>query len=171
MNTVYAATVATTDGPFTILANDEAVLASGWSEDLEDLASRIHPSLRPEFQDIQVPQSSLPGVLQSAASAVAAYYEGDLDAPTAVPVLQKSGPFREHSWQVLRTVGPHQQITYSEYASMAGNPAAARAVASACSHNAAALFVPCHRIVRTDGTLGGFLYGLHIKRSLLEREA
>ncbi|MFP5311092.1 MAG: methylated-DNA--[protein]-cysteine S-methyltransferase, partial [Actinomycetes bacterium] len=52
-----------------------------------------------------------------------------------------------------------------------GNPRAVRAAASACAFNAAALFVPCHRVIRTDGSLGGFRWGLRIKESLLAREA
>jgi methylated-DNA-[protein]-cysteine S-methyltransferase len=87
-----------------------------------------------------------------------------------VPVLQKSGPFRAHAWDVLRTVGPGAPVTYTEYAELSGNAKAIRAAASACAFNAAALFVPCHRVVRTDGTMGGFRWGLRIKESLLARE-
>ena len=52
----------------------------------------------------------------------------------------------------------------------ADNPAAVRAAAAACAYNAAALFVPCHRILRTDGTLGGFRWGLPVKQWLLDHE-
>ena len=63
-----------------------------------------------------------------------------------------------------------QIVTYREFAERAGRPAAIRAAASACGRNAAALFVPCHRIVRTDGSLGGYRYGLDIKRWLRAHE-
>jgi O-6-methylguanine DNA methyltransferase len=53
----------------------------------------------------------------------------------------------------------------------AGQPAAVRAAASICARNAPALFVPCHRVLRSDGSLGGFAWGLDVKRSLLAREA
>jgi methylated-DNA-[protein]-cysteine S-methyltransferase len=86
-------------------------------------------------------------------------------------VRQKSGPFRVHAWDVLRLVRPGSPVTYTEYAGLAGNPKAVRAAASACAFNAAALFVPCHRVIRTDGSLGGFRWGLVIKESLLAREA
>ena len=59
-------------------------------------------------------------------------------------------------------------MTYTEYAELSGNAKAVRAAASACAFNAAALFVPCHRVIRTDGTLGGFRWGLGIKESLLD---
>jgi methylated-DNA-[protein]-cysteine S-methyltransferase len=102
---------------------------------------------------------------------VEAFYAGDLGPAMRVPVLQKSGPFRAHAWDVLRLVQPGSPVTYTEYAGLAGNPKAVRAAASACAFNAAALFVPCHRVIRTDGSLGGFRWGLPIKESLLAREA
>ncbi|MFC3241565.1 methylated-DNA--[protein]-cysteine S-methyltransferase [Gordonia humi] len=66
---------------------------------------------------------------------------------------------------------PVPPVTYTRLAELAGNAAAVRGAASCCARNAAALFVPCHRVVRSDGTLGGFRYGLDVKRSLLDREA
>jgi methylated-DNA-[protein]-cysteine S-methyltransferase len=62
-------------------------------------------------------------------------------------------------------------VTYAELAAKAGRPAAVRAAAGACGSNAAALFVPCHRVLRTGGALGGFRWGLDVKRWLLDHEA
>jgi methylated-DNA-[protein]-cysteine S-methyltransferase len=101
---------------------------------------------------------------------VEAFYAGDPEPAMGVPVLQKSGPFRSHAWDVLRTVAPGRPVTYTEYAELSGNAKAVRAAASACAFNAAALFVPCHRVIRTDGTLGGFRWGLAVKGRLLDRE-
>ena len=95
---------------------------------------------------------------------------GDLSAIDDVPVRQRSGAFLEHAWDVLRTVPAGAPVTYTEYAAKSGRPTAIRAAASACARNAAALFVPCHRVLRTDGTLGGFRWGLPVKRALLEHE-
>ena len=64
-----------------------------------------------------------------------------------------------------------EPVSYTELAARTGNPAANRAAAQACARNAAALFVPCHRVIRTDGTLGGFRWGLPAKRWLLDHEA
>lgn len=61
--------------------------------------------------------------------------------------------------------------TYSEIARMIGKPSAARAVACACASNRIAVLVPCHRIVRSDGKLGGYRWGLDRKKRLLERES
>jgi methylated-DNA-[protein]-cysteine S-methyltransferase len=157
-------TMATPDGPFTILARDGVVLASGWTADPGQLTGQIHPVLRPDTFDSV---ADLDGI----APAVEAFYDGDPGPAMAVPVRQQSGPFRAHAWDVLRQVKPGYPVTYTEYAALAGNPRAVRAAASACAFNAAALFVPCHRVIRTDGSLGGFRWGLRIKESLLAREA
>lgn len=156
-------TMSTPDGPFTIIATDGAVLASGWTAEPSELTGQIHPVLLPaEYGTVQE--------LDAISEAVEAYYSGDPDLTKHVPVLQKSGPFRSHAWDILRTVSPGRPVTYSEYAALSGNPLAVRAAAGACAFNAAALFVPCHRVIRTDGTLGGFRWGLKIKESLLARE-
>ncbi|MHC6593571.1 methylated-DNA--[protein]-cysteine S-methyltransferase [Arthrobacter sp. C152] len=156
--------MSTPDGPFTILARDGVVLASGWTEGLAGLTGQIHPGLRPDAVE---EVAGLAGI----SSAVEAFYSGEPAVAMAVPVLQRSGPFRAHAWDVLREVKPGFPVTYSEYAALAGNPRAVRAAASACAFNAAALFVPCHRVIRTDGSLGGFRWGLRVKESLLAREA
>ncbi|HEY8699496.1 MAG TPA: methylated-DNA--[protein]-cysteine S-methyltransferase [Arthrobacter sp.] len=156
--------MSTPDGPFTILAQDGVVLASGWTADPADLTGQIHPGLRPDEVDAVEDLGSI-------SRAVEAFYAGDPMPAMSVPVRQKSGPFRAHAWDVLRTVRPGFPVTYTEYAGLSGNPKAVRAAASACAFNAAALFVPCHRVIRTDGSLGGFRWGLAIKESLLAREA
>lgn len=156
--------MSTPDGPFTVLARDGVVLASGWTSGLAELTGQIHPSLLPaDVEDV----TDLGGI----SSAVDAFYSGDPAPAMAVPVLQRSGPFRAHAWDILRLVKPGFPVTYAEYAALAGNPKAVRAAASACAFNAAALFVPCHRVIRTDGSLGGFRWGLKVKESLLAREA
>lgn len=158
-------TLSTPDGPFTVIARQDAVvLASGWTDHVSELTGQIHRDLLPEAILESAPLASIE-------DAVAAFYAGDLTAIDSVEVLQQSGPFRSHAWQVLREVPAGQPVTYSEYADLAGNPRAVRAAASACAFNAAALFVPCHRVLRLDGSLGGFRWGLKIKRSLLDRES
>ncbi len=156
--------MSTPDGPFTILAREGTVLASGWTSGPGALTGQIHPDLRPAgFETVTD--------LGLISRAVEDFYAGDPVPAMAVPVQQKSGPFRSHAWDMLRTVRPGSPVTYTEYAELSGNAKAVRAAASACAFNAAALFVPCHRVIRTDGSLGGFRWGLAIKESLLEREA
>lgn len=162
--TAQLLTMSTPDGPFTIIAREGLVLASGWTADPRELTGQVHPVLRPDAVQ------SVAG-LGDISGAVEAFYEGDPGPAMDVPVLQRSGQFRAHAWDVLRQVKPGYPVTYTEYAALAGNPRAVRAAASACAFNAAALFVPCHRVIRTDGTLGGFRWGLRVKESLLAREA
>ncbi|MGC9668081.1 methylated-DNA--[protein]-cysteine S-methyltransferase [Planosporangium sp. 12N6] len=162
--TWYTSTMDTPPGPFTILlAGDDTVLASGWTADAELLASVVHASLRPRSRP--QPRADLGPVTK----AVLAYLDGDVAAVDDVPVRQRSGVFLEQAWQALRQV--RRPVTYTEFAALAGRPAAVRAAAQACARNAAALFVPCHRVLRTDGTLGGFRWGLPVKRWLLDHEA
>ncbi|MDO8143487.1 MULTISPECIES: methylated-DNA--[protein]-cysteine S-methyltransferase [unclassified Isoptericola] len=164
---IAATTLDTPDGAFTLVADDGTVLASGWTDDVDALVGLVHPDLRPTaVTEVDPGHAAVSGP----AAAVAAYYAGDLDAVGRVAVVQRSGPFREHAWQVLRQVSPGAPVTYAEYADRAGRPAAVRAAAGACAHNAAALFVPCHRVLRSDGTTGGFRYGPAVKESLLARE-
>jgi len=159
--TYRSQTVDTPDGPFTIIESADGVIASGWTADLRTVAARIPLAVRPD---------SVESGPVASASAVEAYYSGELDAIDSVPVAQQGGPFRSAAWIALRSIPPGSPLTYTQFAELVGSPRAVRAAASACATNAPALFVPCHRVLRTDGTLGGFAWGLEVKRSLLARE-
>ena len=157
-------TIDTPDGPFTVITDaDGAVLASGWTDDVPRLIGMIPAELLPTDLPDTVPDDI--------ARAVAAYYAGDFAAIDAVPVRQHATDFRSRARRVLRTIPAGLPVTYTEFATMLGNPKAVRAAASACATNTVSLFVPCHRVLRSDGTLGGYLWGLDIKNSLLRREA
>jgi methylated-DNA-[protein]-cysteine S-methyltransferase len=148
-------------GPFTIVARGDAVVAAGFTKDVDELLSLVHPQLRPEAD----------ADLDLIEKATRAYFDGDLTSIDAVTVRQRTGgEFLAHAWDVLRTVPAGDPITYTEYAGWSGRPAAVRAAAQACARNAVALFVPCHRVVRTDGGMGGYRWGIHVKRWLLTHE-
>jgi methylated-DNA-[protein]-cysteine S-methyltransferase len=148
-------------GPFTIVVADDAVLASGWTPDVTALLALMPPS----------PEAARPlSDLGPATKAVLGYLDGDLGAVASVPVRQRGGAFMSQAWAALRAVPPGEPVTYTGLAALAGRPAAVRAAAQACARNAAALFVPCHRVIRTDGTLGGFRWGVPVKQWLLEHE-
>jgi methylated-DNA-[protein]-cysteine S-methyltransferase len=156
--------VTTPDGTFTVVADaEDHVLASGWTDDPDYLVALVHRSLRPETV-------CRTDGLATIRDAVESYYSGTFSAIDTVEVRQQSGPFLMRAWTELRTVAPGDPVTYTEFAELSGEPTAVRAAAAACARNAAALFVPCHRVLRSDGTLGGFRYGLPIKQSLLDRE-
>ncbi|OZM73648.1 methylated-DNA--protein-cysteine methyltransferase [Amycolatopsis antarctica] len=165
MSIAYTSTVDTPVGPFTaIVTGDGAVLGSGWTARTEDLTTVISPSLRPT--ELRVRRD-----LGPVSTAIRDYHRGEIGAIDGIVVRQRSGEFLQHAWEVLRTVPPGEPVTYSDYAALSGRPAAIRAAASACARNAAALFVPCHRVLRIGGALGGFRWGLDVKRWLIAHEA
>jgi methylated-DNA-[protein]-cysteine S-methyltransferase len=158
-------TMDTPVGPFTSLVDaDGAVLAAGWTVGPAALLPLVHRDLRGE------PRARRD--LGPVTAAVRAYLDGDHDAPTAVTVRQQTdGTFLAAAWKTLRDVRPGEPVTYAEFAARTGRARAIRAAAQACARNAAALFVPCHRVLRSDGTLGGFRWGLDVKQWLLAHES
>lgn len=164
MNSLSSSTLATPTGPLTILAGpDGAVRAAGFTSDVDALLAVVHPSLRGPVR----PRAELGAVTV----AVRSYLDGELTAIDDVPVEQYTGgAFMTHAWQTLRLVKAGEPVTYTGFAELSGRPRAVRAAAAACARNAAALFVPCHRVLRTDGSLGGFRWGLEVKKWLLGHE-
>jgi methylated-DNA-[protein]-cysteine S-methyltransferase len=118
------------------------------------------------FGDDDLPQGEVPTI---AIDSVKAYLDGDIAALTRVPTAQSGTVYLQHCWDVLRTLA--HPITYTEFAELTGKPGAVRAAAQGCARNHIALIVPCHRVLRADGTLGGYRWGLDVKRWLLDHEA
>ena len=167
MSPATAATVPTPTGSFTVITTrdddgTELVLASGWTGEAGELLQLVHKSFRPDAVVDGQPQ---------ALDAVEAYLAGDVSAIDRVRVRQLSGPFLTEAWDVLRTVPAGSPDSYAGFAARCGRPAAIRAAAQACARNAAALFVPCHRVLGSDGGLGGFRWGTPVKCWLLDHEA
>lgn len=97
-----------------------------------------------------------------------------LDRPARnidLPLDVRGTAFQRQVWQALQAIPAGSTATYAEIAGKIGKPSAARAVARACATNPVAVLVPCHRVVRGDGGLGGYRWDLRRKRALLEREA
>lgn len=162
---VKYSTMETPAGPFTAVVSAAGALrASGFTADVAELLVLIHPDLREPAEEVDD--------LGPASAAVRSYLDGELTALDTVVIEQRSGgEFLTHAWQVMRDIKPGRPVTYTEYAALAGRPAAVRGAASACARNAAALFAPCHRVLRTDGSLGGYRWGLPVKRWLLDHES
>jgi AraC family transcriptional regulator of adaptative response/methylated-DNA-[protein]-cysteine methyltransferase len=87
-----------------------------------------------------------------------------------LPLDVRGTAFQQRVWQALRQIPAGSTASYAEIAERIGAPSRARAVAQACGANALAVAIPCHRVVRTDGSLSGYRWGVERKRSLLERE-
>jgi len=95
-----------------------------------------------------------------------------LDDPRlAQPPLDPRGtPFQRAVWSALRAIPPGHTCHYAAIAATIGRPSAARAVAAACAANPIAILIPCHRVLRRDGSLAGFRWGLELKKFLLKTE-
>ena len=98
---------------------------------------------------------------------------GFVEAPRVgldLPLDVRGTAFQQRVWQALRAIAPGQTASYAEIAKRIGAPKSVRAVAQACGANALAVAIPCHRVVRNDGALSGYRWGVERKRALLERE-
>jgi len=156
---VHAATLDTPVGPLALLVHDDALVAAGFTS-IDDQYGRLRdPAPLRTVND-----------LGRFSRALASYFEGDVTAIDTLPVAQPGGAFRQAAWKVMREVPPGEVISYTELATRVGNPRAVRAAGSTCAQNLVAPIVPCHRIVRSGGSLGGYYYGLDAKQWLLEHE-
>ncbi len=102
---------------------------------------------------------------------LAAYFAGDCDALDTIAVVPEGTLFKQLVWKALREVHAGETISYGELAARVGAPGAARAVGTANATNPICLIIPCHRVVRTGGALGGYGFGVDRKRWLLAHEA
>ncbi len=99
---------------------------------------------------------------------------GFVEAPSIglrLPLDVQGTAFQERVWRALREIPPGTTVSYAEIAERIGSPKAVRAVAQACATNPLAVAIPCHRVVRRDGDLAGYRWGVERKRELLRREA
>jgi AraC family transcriptional regulator of adaptative response/methylated-DNA-[protein]-cysteine methyltransferase len=87
-----------------------------------------------------------------------------------LPIDIRATAFQWRVWEALRAIPYGQTRSYSEIARAIGQPQARRAVAQACKQNPVPLIIPCHRVVRDDGSLGGYRWGAERKQHLLEKE-
>ncbi len=158
--TYDAVTVPTPFGAFTAIADDGTVVGSGFTAGADELRDRLPDP----GEEIRV-RSDLGAI----SSALAAYFTGaDVTAIERLPVRLEGSPAMRRLWDELRRI-PAGEVW--SYAQLGGDRRHARVAGSACARNPVALIVPCHRVVRTDGSLGGFGWGLPLKRWLLDHEA
>ena len=147
-------------GPFSVIADDQGtVLRGGFTKDPDDLSDGL-PGVG-MFKKTR----AIAGVTEH----VDAYFDGELHALDRIRIAPQGSPRKIAAWEAMRRVPPGS-ISYREYAGFIPPPASARSAARACATNPIALIVPCHRMVRSDGTLGGYGWGLTIKERLLEHE-
>lgn len=123
--------------------------------------------VRSEFPAAQLQPA--PGVLDDVLRALSVLAVGG-GGTNPLPVDLRGTAFQARVWSALRLIPPGQTRSYRQVAESVGAPSAVRAVAGACAGNRVALVVPCHRVVRSDGGLGGFRWGLAVKHALLDAE-
>lgn len=135
---------------------------------LGDDDAALEQSLREEYPraELRPGEASVRDWVQ----AVVAYLRGDVRM-LDVPVDVDGTAFQARVWKALRELPYGSTVSYSQLARAIGAPTATRAVARACATNRVALIIPCHRVVREDGGLGGYRWGIERKRKLLETEA
>jgi AraC family transcriptional regulator of adaptative response/methylated-DNA-[protein]-cysteine methyltransferase len=157
--TIRWVTADTSLGPLLVAATDRGLARVSFAEDGASLAARF-------------PRAVVePGgeALAALAARVVAAVEDPARA-AGLPLDLRGTAFQERVWAALRAIPPGETRSYAELAAAAGNPGAVRAAGSACGANPLAILVPCHRARRSDGGLGGFAWGLDLKRALLARE-
>ena len=157
--TIHWAVVLTSLGPMLVAATEKGVCRLSFNETGEELRDR--------FPNAELVEggTEFAALLESVIAAVEQPGEA-----ANIPLDVKGTAFQEAVWQELRRIPPGETRTYAEIAAAVGKPGAVRAAGSANGANNVAVLIPCHRVIRTDGTLGGYAYGLEIKQELLERE-
>ena len=158
--TIRWAVVPTSLGEMLVAATDRGVCRLSFDEAVEALQRRF-----PNAELVEGGED-FARLLEQVVAAVEAP-----GLPHAVPIDVRGTAFQEAVWAELRKIPSGETRSYAQIAAAAGNARAVRAAGSANGANNVAVLIPCHRVIRSDGSLGGYAYGLDIKRKLLERES
>jgi AraC family transcriptional regulator of adaptative response/methylated-DNA-[protein]-cysteine methyltransferase len=149
-------------GAILIAATDKGLCAIEFADNEQDLLEQF----REKFPEAQLDESAQ---LKAWVDQIVAH----LDAPhreLSLPLDIQGTAFQCRVWDELRKLPAGSTTTYSELAQRIGQPKAARAVAGACAANQLAVVIPCHRVIRSDGRLGGYRWGIERKKALLAKE-
>jgi AraC family transcriptional regulator of adaptative response/methylated-DNA-[protein]-cysteine methyltransferase len=161
------ATLETPAGLMMIGATDRGICFVQFGDSETELAA----ALRREYAAAHVAAMRAPGdpQLQRWAEAIAAHLTGHqphLDLPLDI----RASAFQMRVWNCIRSIPYASVASYGEVAAAIGSPRSARAVARACASNVAAILIPCHRVIRGDGDVGGYRWGVARKRALIDYE-
>jgi AraC family transcriptional regulator of adaptative response/methylated-DNA-[protein]-cysteine methyltransferase len=132
------------------------------------------PALLEQDLRRRFPKANLVAGANGQQELVAAQVVGLIENPGAgldLPLDLRGTAFQQLVWNALQRIPPGSTTTYIDVARQIGAPGAVRAVAQACGANALAVAIPCHRVIRNDGSLSGYRWGVERKRALLAREA
>jgi AraC family transcriptional regulator of adaptative response/methylated-DNA-[protein]-cysteine methyltransferase len=151
-------------GSILVAATDKGVCAISLGDDPDALVR--------DLQD-RFPKAQLIGA-DADFERLVARVVGLIEAPGLgldLPLDVRGTAFQQRVWQELRAIPPGETTTYTDIARRIGVPQSVRAVAGACAANAIAVAIPCHRVVRKDGSLSGYRWGVERKQALIDREA
>lgn len=152
-------TVDTSLGPMLVAATSKGLCRISFGEGEATLRARFPQArLCPADAD-----------LDAMAAKVAALVD-DPRADAALPTDVRGTAFQQAVWAALRTIPPGETRSYGDIAAAIGRPGAVRAAGTACGDNTLAVLIPCHRVLRSDGSLGGYAWGVERKQALLARE-
>jgi AraC family transcriptional regulator of adaptative response/methylated-DNA-[protein]-cysteine methyltransferase len=147
-----------------VAATAQGICAIDFGNTPETLKEGLHRRFpKAEFQD---PDPDFTAMIARILTFLEGPHRGRLDLPLDV----QGTAFQRRVWLALQEIPPGDTVSYADIASRVGKPKAARAVAQACAANPIAVAIPCHRVVRGNGDLGGYRWGVERKRVLLERE-
>lgn len=153
---------ACTLGAILVAATHEGVCAILLGDEGEALVRDLQ---RRFPQATAAPAAELAPTLASVVALIEAPHAG-----LALPLALRGTPFQQRVWQALRRIPAGRTVSYAELAALVGVPNGARAVAGACAANVLAVAIPCHRVLRSDGALSGYRWGVQRKQALLARE-
>ncbi|NWK94759.1 bifunctional DNA-binding transcriptional regulator/O6-methylguanine-DNA methyltransferase Ada [Sphingobium lactosutens] len=146
-------------GPVLVAATDRGLCRISFGEGEAELRGRFpHADIRPADP-----------ALDAMAQRVAALVD-DPAAGADLPIDVRGTEFQQAIWAALRAIPPGETRSYGDIAAAIGRPGAVRAAGTACGDNNLAILIPCHRVVRSDGSMGGYAWGLDRKQALLARE-
>jgi AraC family transcriptional regulator, regulatory protein of adaptative response / methylated-DNA-[protein]-cysteine methyltransferase len=158
--TIRYAMVETALGSMLLAATEKGICRLSFDEDADELRRRFPNAM------IESGGGAMADLVKGAVAAV--------ETPAMMPDLPidvAGTAFQQAVWQELRRIPPGETRSYAQIAAAVGKPGAVRATGSANGANNVAVLIPCHRVIRSDGTLGGYAYGLARKEELLRREA
>jgi AraC family transcriptional regulator of adaptative response/methylated-DNA-[protein]-cysteine methyltransferase len=139
---------------------------------LDDDPAVLTAALHERFPGAQVGPGDR--ALEAAADTIVAMIERDrgseIPRTPGIALDLRGTPFQQKVWAALQEIPAGSTVTYTDIANRIGTPRAVRAVGTACGQNPVSIAVPCHRVLRGDGSLGGYRWGLERKRALLDRE-
>ena len=157
--TIRWGVIETSLGAMLVAATDKGVCRLSFNEGEADLRRRFPRA------ELVAGDADFAALLKMVVSFVEAPYQS-----VNIPLDVKGTAFQEAVWRELQRIPMGETRSYAQLAAAVGNPGAVRAAGSANGANNVAVLIPCHRVIRSDGSLGGYAYGIEIKRRLLEKE-